>query len=38
MSVLFTTDKLIKENPELVQAVVDRLSISFYKSLVDLAF
>ena len=34
-SVLFTTDKLIKENPELVQAVVDRLSISFYKSLVD---
>ena len=34
-SVLFTTDKLIKENPELVQPVVDRLSISFYKSLVD---
>ena len=34
-SVLFTTDKLIKENPELVQAVVDRLSISFPKSLVD---
>ena len=34
-SVLFTTDKLIKENPELVQTVVDRLSISFYKSLVD---
>ena len=33
--VLFTTDKLIKENPELVQTVVDRLSISFYKSLVD---
>ncbi len=32
-SVLFTTDKLIKENPELVQAVVDRLSISFPKSL-----
>ena len=34
-SVLFTTDKLIKENPELVQTVVDRLSISFYKSLID---
>ena len=34
-SVLFTTDKLIKENPELVQTVVDRLSISFYKSLDD---
>ena len=34
-SVLFTTDKMIKENPELVQAVVDRLSISFHKSLVD---
>ena len=34
-SVLFTTDKLIKEDPELVQTVVDRLSISFYKSLVD---
>ena len=34
-SVLFTTDKLIKENPELVQAVVDRLSISFPKSLID---
>ena len=34
-SVLFTTDKLIKENPELVQTVVDRLRISFYKSLVD---
>ena len=34
-SVLFTTDKLIKENPELVHTVVDRLSISFYKSLVD---
>ena len=34
-SVLFTTDKLIKENPELVQTVVDRLNISFYKSLVD---
>jgi ABC-type nitrate/sulfonate/bicarbonate transport system substrate-binding protein len=26
---------MIKENPELVQAVVDRLSISFQKSLVD---
>ena len=34
-SVLFTSDKLIKENPELVQAVVDRLSLSFHKSLVD---
>ena len=34
-SVLFTSDKMIKENPELVQAVVDRLSISFQKSLVD---
>ena len=34
-SVLFTTDKLIKENPELVQTVVDRLSISFPKSLID---
>ena len=34
-SVLFTTDKMIKENPELVQTVVDRLSISFPKSLVD---
>ena len=34
-SILFTTDKMIKENPELVQAVVDRLSISFHKSLVD---
>ena len=34
-SVLFTTDKMIKENRELVQTVVDRLSISFYKSLVD---
>ena len=34
-SVLFTTDKLIKENPELVAAVVDRLSISFPKSLID---
>ena len=34
-SVLFTTEKMIKENPELVQAVVDRLSISFPKSLVD---
>ena len=34
-SVLFTTDKMIKEKPELVQAVVDRLSISFHKSLVD---
>ena len=29
-SVLFTSDKLIKENPALVQAVVDRLSISFH--------
>ena len=26
---------MIKENPELVQTVVDRLSISFHKSLVD---
>ena len=34
-SVLLTTDKMIKENPELVQTVVDRLSISFPKSLVD---
>jgi len=34
-SVLFTSEKLIKENPALVQAVVDRLSISFHKSLVD---
>ena len=34
-SVLFTSEKLIKENPELVQAVVDRLSMSFHKSLVD---
>ena len=34
-SVLFTTDKMIKENRELVQKVVDRLSISFHKSLVD---
>ena len=34
-SILFTTDKMIKENPELVPAVVDRLSISFHKSLVD---
>ena len=34
-SVLFTSDKLIKENPELVQAVVDRLSIAIHKSLVD---
>ena len=34
-SVLFTTDKMIKENRELVQTVVDRLSISFHKSLVD---
>ena len=34
-SVLFTTDKMIKENPELVQTVVDRLSSSFPKSLVD---
>ena len=34
-SVLFTTDKLIKEDPALVQAVVDRLSISFPKSLID---
>ena len=32
-SILFTTDKLIKENPQLVQQVVDRLSISFPKSL-----
>ena len=34
-SVLFTTEKMIKENPTLVQAVVDRLSMSFHKSLVD---
>ena len=34
-SVLFTSDKMIKENRELVQTVIDRLSISFYKSLVD---
>ena len=34
-SVLFTSDKLIKEDPELVQAVVDRLSASFPKSLED---
>ena len=34
-SVLFTSEKLIKENPVLVQAVVDRLSMSFHKSLVD---
>ena len=34
-SVLFTSEKLIKENPALVQAVVDRLSMSFHKSLVD---
>ena len=34
-SVLFTSDKMIKENRALVQAVVDRLSISFHKSLVD---
>ena len=34
-SVLFTSGKLIKENPALVQAVVDRLSMSFHKSLVD---
>ena len=34
-SVLFTSDKLIKEDPELVQTVVDRLSISFPKSLID---
>ena len=34
-SVLFTTDKMIKENHELVQTVVDRLSISFPKSLID---
>ena len=34
-SVLFTTDKMIRENRDLVQAVVDRLSISFHKSLVD---
>ena len=34
-STLFTTEKLIKENPELVQTVVDRLSLAFHKSLVD---
>ena len=34
-SVLFTSEKLINENPALVQAVVDRLSMSFHKSLVD---
>ena len=34
-SVLFTSEKLIKENPALVQAVVNRLSMSFHKSLVD---
>ena len=34
-SVLFTSEKLIKGNPALVQAVVDRLSMSFHKSLVD---
>ena len=34
-SVLFTSEKLIKETPALVQAVVDRLSMSFHKSLVD---
>ena len=34
-SVLFTSDKMIKENRELVQTVIDRLSISFHKSLVD---
>ena len=34
-SVLFTSDKMIKENRELVQTVVDRLSMSFHKSLVD---
>ena len=34
-SILFTTDKMIKENRDLVQTVVDRLSISFHKSLVD---
>ena len=34
-SVLFTSEKLIKEDPELVQTVVDRLSIAFHKSLVD---
>ena len=34
-SVLFTTEKMIKENPTLVQAVVDRISMSFHKSLVD---
>ena len=34
-SVLFTTEKMIKDNPELVQAVVNRLSMSFHKSLVD---
>ena len=34
-STLFTTQKLIDEDPELVQAVIDRLSVSFHKSLVD---
>ena len=34
-SVLFTTEKMIKDNPGLVQAVVNRLSMSFHKSLVD---
>ena len=34
-SVLFTSEKLIKEDPELVQTVVDRLSVAFHKSLVD---
>ena len=34
-SVFFTSDKMIKENRALVQTVVDRLSISFHKSLVD---
>lgn len=32
-STLFTSAKLIRENPELVQAVIDRLSASFPKSL-----
>ena len=34
-STLFTTEKLLKENPELVQTVVDRLSLAFHKSLVE---
>ena len=34
-STLFTTQKLIDENPELIQTVIDRLSIGFHKSLVD---